>query len=380
MIKLKKLTIFTLSLGIDGITKSVVSLANALSKKYLVEIIAIYKTSENKSFNIDQNINVKYLIEENIPKVLDLSKCFKMKYFFKYGFKCIGVLKDKYAKTAMAIKECSSDIMISTRVDIDEILSKYGSKKALKIGWDHLHHRRSVKNINDLVLSTIGLNKVVFVSKYLKNWYEREYKVRRIPVEAVYIPNFIDEMPKEKSKLNTNNFVSVGKLTKEKGFLDLVKTFKVMHDLNPDIHLDIIGDGEERAKIEKFINDYKLNKAITMQGIKSEEEVKKIYINSSIYLMTSYTESFGLTLLEAMSYGLPCIAFTSAEGANELITEGCNGYLIKNRSIDEMAVAALNLLNDKETLKKMSDSAILTAKEYTKDVVKEDWIKLIENK
>ena len=96
--------------------------------------------------------------------------------------------------------------------------------------------------------------------------------------------------------------------------------------------------------------------------------------------MTSYTESFGLVLIEAMSYGLPCISFTSAEGASELINDGLNGYLINDRNIDQMAVTALNLLKDKEILAKLSENALEVSKKYQKDIVKEDWIKLIENK
>ena len=48
--------------------------------------------------------------------------------------------------------------------------------------------------------------------------------------------------------------------------------------------------------------------------------------------MTSHTESFGIVLLQAMSHGVPCIAFDSAEGARELINSGMNGYLIKRRN------------------------------------------------
>ena len=53
--------------------------------------------------------------------------------------------------------------------------------------------------------------------------------------------------------------------------------------------------------------------------------------------MTSYSESFGLVLLEAASFGLPLIAFDSAEGAKEIIQNGQNGYLIQNRNKEDMS-------------------------------------------
>ena len=96
--------------------------------------------------------------------------------------------------------------------------------------------------------------------------------------------------------------------------------------------------------------------------------------------MASYVEAFGLPLIEAMSHGLPCISFTSADGSNELITEGFNGHLIAGRNGSEMARLALELLNDKEKLKKFSNNAIETAKCYAKDKIITEWIKLITTK
>ena len=60
--------------------------------------------------------------------------------------------------------------------------------------------------------------------------------------------------------------------------------------------------------------------------------------------MTSYTESFGIVLIEAMSHGIPCIAFDSAEGAREIINSGENGYLINNRNFDAAVVEAKSIV------------------------------------
>ena len=101
---------------------------------------------------------------------------------------------------------------------------------------------------------------------------------------------------------------------------------------------------------------------------------------SSIYIMTSYTESFGIVLLEAMSHGLPCIAFDSAEGARDLIDSGMNGYLIKNRSYVAMIKKIEDLMGSRETRKRVGMAGRNSIKKYTSEVVSEQWYNLIEKK
>ena len=99
---------------------------------------------------------------------------------------------------------------------------------------------------------------------------------------------------------------------------------------------------------------------------------------SSIYLMTSYTESFGIVLLEAMSHGVPCIAFDSAEGARELINSGKEGYLIKNRNFSAMIKKIEDLINKPHERKRIGKMGRKSVEKYTSSIVREDWYKLIE--
>ena len=96
--------------------------------------------------------------------------------------------------------------------------------------------------------------------------------------------------------------------------------------------------------------------------------------------MTSYTESFGIVLIEAMSHGVHCLAFTSAEGANDLIEDGRNGYLIENRNYDDMIMKMEELAKDKKKRQKFGEYARTTSLNYSSDVVTKEWIALLKRK
>ena len=96
--------------------------------------------------------------------------------------------------------------------------------------------------------------------------------------------------------------------------------------------------------------------------------------------MTSHTESFGIVLLEAMSHGIPCIAYSSAEGAREIISSGKNGYLIKNRNYKAMIKKIEDLMKKEDIRKEIGTNARKSIKPYTKEVVQEDWYQLLEKK
>ena len=93
--------------------------------------------------------------------------------------------------------------------------------------------------------------------------------------------------------------------------------------------------------------------------------------------MTSYYESFGLVLLEAMSYKIPCVAFDSALGAREIIKDNC-GYLIANRDKIEMSNIIFNLLNDSNKLKNMGNQCYKYSTNYMCSNVEKKWYKFID--
>ena len=371
---MKKVTILALHLGYGGIERAITDLANSLVENYSVEIVSTYKVYDKPVNRLDRRIKVKYLTElkPNKKEFKSALKKFRLVSAFKEGIKSVKILKLKKELMIEFIKQCDSDVIISTRDIHNEWLGEYAREGVLKIGWEHNHHHGNEKYAKKIIESCKNLDYFVLVSKDLANYYKT-----RVNPKCVYIPNLVSKADVT-SDLKSPNLVSVGRLSKEKGFIDLIDVFALVHMMYPDWKLNLIGDGEEKDKIISKIHKYGLEDSVIMHGFLDKDKVGKILSESSIYLMTSFTESFGIVLLEAFSYGVPCVAFDSAEGANEIISNNWDGYLIKDRDIDEMAKRVCHLIGNYSRRFIMGQNAIKKANKYSLEEVREKWIKIIK--
>lgn len=95
--------------------------------------------------------------------------------------------------------------------------------------------------------------------------------------------------------------------------------------------------------------------------------------------MTSFSESFGLVLVEAETYGLPLVSFTSAQGSNEIIQNGKNGFLIGNRDKEKMSDKLIQLIEDKTLRELVGCNARKFSEKYSKISVSNLWNEFIQN-
>ena len=185
---MKKITIMALHLGYGGIEKAIASLANGLSKNYKVEIVSVYKLYSQPAFPIDKRVKIKYLMNYG-PNKKELKDSIKSKKIVKILYEMSKSAKILYLKRKLMInyiKNCNSDVIISTRDIHNKILGKYAKKEVLKIGWEHNHHNNNPKYIKRIINSVKGLDIFVLVSNELKEFYES--KIINKP-KCVYIPN-----------------------------------------------------------------------------------------------------------------------------------------------------------------------------------------------
>ncbi|HIF9523260.1 TPA: glycosyltransferase [Photobacterium damselae] len=200
-----------------------------------------------------------------------------------------------------------------------------------------------------------------------------EYK--RINDCSIVIPNPID---KKGEKLNIertrfNSIVAVGTLTKRKGFERLLRMWLSIEN-RCDFSLDIYGDGEDLEKLKKQSKEYG-HKRVTFHGKVSN--IEEYLSKAKIFVMTSYVEGFPMVLLEAMSSGLPCIAYDIKTGPKEIIINTENGYLINDDDEVEFINAVLRLTNDDLKIKKMSLAANKSIMRFETESVINKWLEII---
>ena len=397
---MKKITFVALHLGYGGIEKCISKVSNMLKDEYEIEIISIYKIYDIPKFCIDEKVKVKYLIDTDLPQKLNKYKVmiskfkfkeiiiniwneylkkfkiFPMIYDFIYGTYILGIKRNSELKKYL--NNSKSDIYISTHMFMNKTLNKYATGNI--ISWEHNHHNNNIKYIKSIRKACKYVEKMIVVSKDLEQFYKKDFKQNNIKCEIEYIPNFIKCNVDNKFYDNTlkeNRLISIGRLSQEKGFLDLIDIMEELVKKDNTIKLDLVGDGNQHDEILEQIRKKGLQANIIMYGYLSEDNINKLFEKSKIYIMTSYTESFGLVLLEAMNNGIPCIAYESAQGAREIINPK-NGILVENRNKELMIEEIIRLLKNDEIIKNFSPGIKETLNLYSEDRNKKIWIGVIE--
>ena len=179
---------------------------------------------------------------------------------------------------------------------------------------------------------------VVFVSNAGMITYESRFQFRKGQKFVVY--NGISQTKIENGQKNmlsnkkTYEILYVGRLNKIKGIDILIKSISKIRS-NTQIHLSIVGDGGIRSELEKLCCDLAINDIVTFYG--KQMDVECFFSKAQIFVYPSmWQEVFGISIVEAMSYGLLCVA-NSVGGIPEIIKNDKNGYLTAEISEDALA-------------------------------------------
>lgn len=370
----QKVTILSLHLRVGGIEKAICSLANMLIDDYDVEIINVYKLCQ-PAFYIDERVKITYLSTDLKPNKEELKYAFKnknIKKIIREGFKSLNVVYKKRNLIKQAAKDNDGDIIISTTLAFNHAFAKYQKNKLL-IAWEHCHPDRNPNYPKKVYKAVKKFDLFIPSSKSIYEFY-KEYLTGP---QCLYLPLCIDEIADEKASLDTKQITVMGRLSKEKGYDDMLRVFEKVLKKVPDAKLNILGDGEERTNLSNLADQLKISKAVTFFGNTVGKEKNKVLKDTSVFVTTSHYESFGLVLLEAMSYGIPCVSFDSAKGSLDIIDDGEDGFIIKDRNIEEMANKIVALIN--QAPQEISTKAIKKAQQFSYQNVKAEWLETFKN-
>ena len=198
---------------------------------------------------------------------------------------------------------------------------------------------------------------------------------KRINPNVSIIPNIVTMNESEiYSSCEAKRVIFVGRMDPQKGYQYLDAIWRIVEERYPDWRLDIYGEG---ADLKENIGLIPKGKNVYPHG--QTLDILDKYKESSILVLTSVYEPFGLVMPEAMSCGIPVVAFDCPYGPSEIITDGTDGFLINCYDVEAFADKLCLLMENDALRKKMGQNAILSSQRFTKDKIIPQWISLFES-
>ena len=336
--------------GVERITSLKI---NYFIEKFHYDIDILVRNKKNKMthFFLNSRVNI-YNLDFNPNKNFFWRQIFKIK---KYLYLKKLLEKNKY------------DLIITTGFILDPFLPFL--KKHTKI-IKEIHGAKNIlypKERFYLRKYLLSFDKIILLTKKdLNNW-----KLEN----AMVIYNSLTFYPKEYSLCQNRRIISVGRLVEDKGYDILIDIWSIISKKYPNWILEVYGEGTERKNLENKIIKLGLEKSFLLKGV--VKNIQDKYLESSIYVMTSRTEGFGMVLVEAMACGLPIIAFDVPTGPREIIKKN-NGFLVEFGNINEMVKKIEFLIIDEQKRKKMGENSRRNVQVFSQEKIMIQWKEIFE--
>lgn len=193
------------------------------------------------------------------------------------------------------------------------------------------------------------------------------------------ITNFLDSTFFEQipATERVKRIVASGRLSWEKNYETLILAFDLLSERAKDYTLVIYGDGPERDKLIRLIEQRGLEDRIQLPG--HDARIVDRLREAQIFCHPAHFEGFGLSAAEALAQGLPVVIYGDCSGVNEYVIDGENGLLVERTAgAAGLANALLRLIEDEPLRERLSRSAPKTVEAFRSEVVLADWRRVID--
>lgn len=333
----------------------------ATSKAVLNSVIALKKFSRNSYTPILINVigewdNYQDQIDKYNIEIVDLN----LRKYFK-NKKISGYFLSRYYQIKIFLLAFFPLVMLFKNKKPDIIILHLVTSLPLFINY--------ILNINSkIILRISGLPKLNFVRKFFWKLTTKKISIITTPTIAtkehlgtvlfsdkifllrdpvIKVEEIIKKRKKNKFNRKKNSiYIAIGRLTKQKNFLFLLKCFQELINKDKKIFLYILGEGENFQEMTDFINRNNLSSNIFLEGYK--ENIYEYLINSKAFVLSSLWEDPGFVLIEAGYSNTTIISSNCKNGPVEILNNSKNGYLFNSNDKKSFLDTINSFENDNE--------------------------------
>ena len=367
---MKVLYLFRSLAVFGGIERILVNKMNYLSSVYGYSVWMI--TTDQGDHAIPYNLH------EDV-KVEDLGICFYRRYNYNIIRRIWGayMMKRQYRERLYRrILDINPDVIVCTTAD--DIKSIVSVKGVIPLVVEsHSVFSRTIENGKYWLMKKyrkyVFLKSLSYVDCLVVLTEADAVEWRKVHPKVFVIPNVLLSAGHERALLNNKSAIFVGRLDYQKDPLAVIRIWSKIRQYHNDWILNIYGEGELEDVVKRSADE--------VGGIivhKPTTKIWKCYAESSMLLSTSLFEPFGLVIIEAMSCGLPVVAFNCPFGPSAIISDGIDGYLVSQGDIDGYVDKVCMLMGSINKRKMMGMAGRNSISRYASSTIMPQWKMLFD--
>ncbi|GAA2873287.1 glycosyltransferase family 4 protein [Streptosporangium fragile] len=366
--------------GMGGTIRTVLNLAGYLARERDVEVVSVVRTAKKPFFPVPPGVRVSFLDDRTgrrSPVARLLSR-----------FPSVLIPQQENVYTSLSLwtdlrlvgflRSMRSGVVISTRPGLNLVTALFAPPGVITIGQEHVTLDVHSPEVVRLIKRRYGrFDAFVTLTQADLDRYAKTLK--NPPAQLLRIPNAVTALEGGMSQLDEKVVIAIGRFVHAKGFDLLVRAWKQVAEAHPDWVLRVYGRGrpEAEARLRARIEEAGLSGSMLLMGGSTEIGVE--LARSSIHVVSSRYEGFSMTILEAMSKGVPVVSFDCPHGPREIVTHEYDGLLVPPKKPAALAEALCRLIEDRELLGRLGRNAALTSAGYDLDSVGARWDRLLSD-
>jgi glycosyltransferase involved in cell wall biosynthesis len=349
---MKKIGIIVLDFTLKGgIERFVSNFTKILSDEDLnVTVYSMHKTNPEPLYDVPNNVSIIYITSiKFIP------------FFYKFSsfYACLKLIYLQ-RKSRSTLKYFSTSPILTIYFSL--LSSSFAKLIIASEHSSYMAHSYLIRKLRIYCYSSI--------SSIFTQTKDGVSRFKNDGLDATCIPNSVTEFGDARQWVCSKNkidnefiIITVARFEAVKQLEHFVEVAFMIHSISPKIVFKIIGSGPGEFALRELIFKYELKNVVEI--VPATSQINDYYAAASAYIITSYSEAFPMTMLEALSYGVPVFSYNELIGPAEVIIDGFNGYLCRQNEPRSIADKLITVINDSDLLNNLRVNCINSALKYS---------------
>lgn len=357
--------------SVGGTIRTTFQTAGKLADDHEVEVVSVYRFRARPELELDPRVRLRALTDlrpASVRRALRplADRPSRLIHPDDARYPMFNLLTD--AALLRFLKSTRDGVLVGTRPGLNLAIASHARNGVVRIGQDHMNLDYPPALVDAMAERYPRLDAVNALTEDTADGYR---ELLGPGTRVLSIPNAAPPAPGRRAALDAPVVVAAGGLSRRKGFDRLLKAWARLAPDHPEWRLRIFGNGPDRRELEQLIDELGIRRSARMCG--HSPRLLDELASASVFAMTSRKEGFPMVILEAMSVGLPVVAYDCPTGPREIITDGLDGHVVPNGRTRLLTEALGGLMRDADRRRRFGTAAVEKVTQYGIDGIAERW-------